>query len=158
MKELENEITKMIENIIKKVPQYITQVIAKVESPPPNLTLKYAEQLIPSEQIYCSNYLLPHYHREYKIDGIIDNIEIKISEYSMSNTTNTEVAANHSHSIKSLSGSGNYKGNGTYQSHKDLWLEDTLKQGDEVLVNIVGVHWVVVSKITKMPSGAIEGV
>ena len=76
----------------------------------------------------------------------------------MSNTTNTEVAANHSHPIKSLNGSGNYKGNGTYQSHKDLWLEDTLKQGDEVLVNIVGIHWVVVSKITKMPNGAIEGV
>ena len=74
MNELETEIKKMMKNILEKVPQNITQVIAKVESPPPNLTLKYAEQLIPSEQIYCSNYLLPHYHREYKIDGIIDNL------------------------------------------------------------------------------------
>ena len=173
MKELENEITKMIENIIKKVPQYITQVIAKVESPPPNLTLKYAEQVIPSEQIYCSNY----YHRNYKIDGIIDNIELSTREISgtlknisLSNSTSTNPAGEgpHSHEIPTIDASGSFestgegsgaiKGDGTYRSHKDLWLEDTLKQGDEVLVNIVGVHWVVVSKITKMPSGAIEGV
>ena len=133
-------------------------LIAKVETPPPNLTLKYAEQPIPSEQIYCSNYLLPHYHREYKIDGVIDNIDLNISDYSFDNTTNTEVAANHNHPIKNLKGNGKLKGNGSYQSHKDLWFEDTLKAGDEVLVNIVGVNWVIVSKITKMPSGAIEGV
>ena len=137
---------------------YTTQVIAKVETPPPNLTLKFSEQLIPAEQIYCSNYLLPHYHRNYKLDGIIDNIEINVSEYSFNNSTSTEVASNHSHPVKSLSGKGNYKGSGTYQSHKDIWFEDTLKTGDEVLVNIVGVFWVVVSKITKMPSEAIEGV
>ena len=137
---------------------YTTQVIAKVETPPPNLTLKFSEQLIPAEQIYCSNYLLPHYHRNYKLDGIIDNVEINVSGYSFNNSTSTEVASNHSHPVKSLSGKGNYKGSGTYQSHKDIWFEDTLKTGDEVLVNIVGVFWVVVAKITKMPSGAIEGV
>lgn len=155
----------------------ITQVIAKVESPPSNLTLKYAEQVIPSKQIYCSNYLLPHYHRNYKIDGIIDNIELTTREISgtlknisLSNSTSTNPAGEgpHSHEVPSINASGSFessgegsgaiRGNGTYQSHKDLWLEDTLKQGDEVLVNIVGVHWVVVSKITKMPSGAIEGV
>lgn len=150
-----DEIVKMIKN--KKV-NSITQVIAKVETPPPNLTLKFSEQLIPAEQIYCSNYLLPHYHRNYKLDGIIDNVEINVSEYSFNNSTSTEVASNHSHPVKSLSGKGNYKGSGTYQSHKDIWFEDTLKAGDEVLVNIVGVFWVVVSKITKMPSEAIEGV
>ena len=137
---------------------YTTQVIAKVETPPPNLTLKFSEQLIPAEQIYCSNYLLPHYHRNYKLDGIIDNVEINVSGYSFNNSTSTEVASNHSHPVNYLSGKGNYKGSGTYQSHKDIWFEDTLKTGDEVLVNIVGVFWVVVSKITKMPSGAIEGV
>ena len=150
-----DEIVKMMKN--KKV-NSITQVIAKVETPPPNLTLKFSEQLIPAEQIYCSNYLLPHYHRNYKLDGIIDNVEINVSEYSFNNSTSTEVASNHSHPVKSLSGKGNYKGSGTYQSHKDIWFEDTLKAGDEVLVNIVGVFWVVISKITKMPSEAIEGV
>lgn len=148
----------LLEIIKKTVKMPITSVIAKVETPPPNLTLKYAEQIIPSEQIYCSNYLLPHYHRNYVIDGIIDNIDIEVSEYNFNNTTSTEIAANHSHSIESLSGSGTYKGSGTYQSHKDIWFEDTLKAGDEVLVNIVGVYWVVVSKVTKMPNKALEGV
>lgn len=145
--------------IIKKMIKIPTvSVIAKVETPPPNLTLKYAEQIIYPEQIYCSNYLLPHYHRDYKIDGIIDNIDIEVSEYNLNNSTSTEMAANHIHSIRSLSGSGTYKGSGTYQSHKDIWFEDTLKAGDEVLVNIVGVYWVVVSKVTKMPNKSLEGV
>ena len=77
-----DEIVKMMKN--KKV-NSITQVIAKVETPPPNLTLKFSEQLIPAEQIYCSNYLLPHYHRNYKLDGIIDNVEIDVSGYGFDN-------------------------------------------------------------------------
>lgn len=177
MNELEKEFRKLIDNIIQTIEFPTIQVIAKVESPPPNLTLKYAEQVIPSEQIYCSNYLLPHYHRNYKIDGIIDNIELSTREISgtlknisLSNSTSTNPAGEgpHFHEIPTIDASGSFestgegsgaiKGDGTYRSHKDLWLEDTLKQGDEVLVNIVGVHWVVVSKITKMPSGAIEGV
>lgn len=151
------DILSEILNEIKR-DQIITQVIAKVETPPPALTLRYSEQVIPSKQIYCSNYLLPHYHRDYKIDGVIDNIEIKISEYGFNNTTSTEVVSNHSHAVKNLSGSGSYKGNGKYQSHQNIWFEDTLKAGDEVLVNIVGIFWVVVAKITKMPAGAEDGV
>ena len=80
----------------------------------------------------------------------------------VSNTTSTATAESHSHNIPSIKGvggaAGSLKGNGTYKTHGDIWFEDTLKAGDEVLVNIVGVYWVVVSKITKMPSGAIEGV
>ena len=133
-------------------------IICIVATPPPNITLQYENITIPTEQIYVANYLLQNYHRQYKIDGIIDNIEINVSEYNFNNTTSTEIAANHSHSIESLSGSGTYKGAGNYQSHKDIWFEDTLKAGDEVLVNIVGVYWVVVSKVTKMPNKALEGV
>lgn len=139
--------------------QIITQVIAKVETPPPELTLRYSEQVIPSKQIYCSNYLLPHYHRDYTIDGIIDNIEVDVSEYDFDNETSSSAVPQHpSHPIPKLSGSGSYKGNGKYKTHGDIWFEDTLKVGDEVLVNIVGVFWVVVSKITKMPAGAEDGV
>lgn len=156
-KQFAEEFIKIIDSRVSRQNRII-QVIAKVETPPPNLSLRYSEQVIPSKQIYCSNYLLPHYHRNYTIDGIIDNIEIDVSEYSFNNTTSTEVAANHTHQIKKLAGSGTYKGSGIYQSHKDIWFEDTLKAGDEVLVNIVGVYWVVVSKVTKMPSQAIEGV
>lgn len=139
-----------------------TQLIATVETAPPELTLRFSEQVIPSEQIYCSNYLLPRYHREYTIDGTVDDIELSLSKMEVSNTTSTAVAESHSHNIPSIKGvggaAGSLKGNGTYKTHGDIWFEDTLKPGDEVLVNIVGVYWVVVSKITKMPSGAIEGV
>lgn len=156
--DLEKEMSKFYENIFKNK-NFPISLIAKVETPPPNLTLRYSEQIIPSKQIYCSNYLLPHYHRNYTIDGIIDNIEIDVSEYNFDNTTSSEPVSTHpAHPIKKLSGKGNYKGSGTYQSHKDIWFEDTLKVGDEVLVNLVGVYWVVVSKVTKMPSQAIEGV
>lgn len=151
----------IIQNMIRKniVP---TQLIAKVETAPPELTLKFAEQVIPSKQIYCSNYLLPHYHRDYTLEGTVDDIELSLSKMEVSNTTSTATAESHSHNIPSIKGvegaAGSLKGNGTYKTHGDIWFEDTLKAGDEVLVNIVGVYWVVVSKITKMPSGAIEGV
>lgn len=156
--DLEKEMSKFYENIFKNK-NFPISLIAKVETSPPNLTLRYSEQIIPSKQIYCSNYLLPHYHRNYTIDGVIDNIEIDVSEYNFDNTTSSDPVPNHpSHPIPKLQGGGTYKGSGIYQSHKDIWFEDTLKAGDEVLVNLVGVYWVVVSKVTKMPSQAIEGV
>ena len=138
-----------------------TMIICEVAEAPPKLHLKYADETIHPEQIYCSNYLLPHYHRDYTIDGVIDNIEIDVESYSAKNTTSTDWAngpAKHKHPIPTLEGSGEYKGNGVYQSHKDLWMEDTLKPGDEVVVAIVGVVYVVLNKITKMPGMAREGV
>ena len=127
---------------------------ASVVTPPPNLTIEFDGQVIPSEQIYCSNYLLPHYHRDYTIDGIIDEIKIDVSNYDYNNNTQDVMG----HKIPKLTGNGKYNGSGTYKSHKDIWLEDTLQKGDEVLVLVMGVHYVVVTKIVKMPSKAIEGV
>ena len=127
---------------------------ATVETPPPKLTIKFDGQVIPSEQIYCSNYLLPHYHRDYTIDGVIDKIEIDVSSYEYDNNTQDVMG----HKIPKLNGSGKYKGSGIYKTHKDIWFEDTLQKGDEVLVLVLGVHYVVVTKIVKMPSGAIKGV
>ena len=114
----------------------------------PELKIKFDNVEIPSEQIYCSNFLLPHYHRTYKIDGVIDEITIDT-------TTQTAIGngpASHTHDHSTI------KGSGTYKSSKDIWFEDTLKAGDEVLVLVLGINYVVVSKIVKMPSGAIEGV
>lgn len=175
-KELEKEIKKFMQGAGNNN-MLTTQVIAKVETSSPGLTLRFSEQLIPSEQIYCSNYLLPHYHRDYTIDGIVDNIELTTREISgtlgkfeLSNSTSTSDAGEgpHTHAVPEIKGSGSFeskgdgtgaiKGDGIYKTHGDIWFEDTLKPGDEVLVNIVGIYWVVVSKVTKMPSGAIEGV
>ena len=147
-------LAELIENMINDRMKAVPIIKATVKTPPPNLTIEFDGQVIPSEQIYCSNYLLPHYHRDYKIDGIIDEIEIDVSNYNYDNTTSDTMG----HGIPKLTGSGKYKGSGIYKTHKDIWLEDTLKKGDEVLVVVLGVYYVVVTKIVKMPSGAIEGV
>jgi len=144
----------MIGEMISQATKGTSIIKASVLTPPPNLTIEFDGQVIPSKQIYCSNYLLPHYHRDYTIDGVIDNIEIDVAKYDYNNTTQDAMG----HKILKLEGSGNYEGNGTYKSHKDIWFEDTLQKGDEVLVLVMGVHYVVVTKIVKMPSGAIKGV
>ncbi|MBF1203673.1 MAG: DUF2577 family protein [Fusobacterium periodonticum] len=144
----------MIGEMIGQATKGTSIIKASVLTPPPNLTIEFDGQVIPSEQIYCSNYLLPHYHRDYTIDGIIDEIKIDVSKYDYDNTTQDAMG----HKILKLEGSGNYQGNGTYKSHKDIWFEDTLQKGDEVIVLVMGVHYVVVTKIVKMPSGAIKGV
>ena len=144
----------MISEMIGQATKGTSIIKASVETPPPNLTIKFDGQIIPSEQIYCSNYLLPHYHRDYTIDGIIDEIKIDVSKYDYDNTTQDVMG----HNIPKLKGSGEYEGSGIYKSHKDIWFEDTLQKGDEVLVLVMGVHYVVVTKIVKMPSKAIEGV
>ena len=144
----------MISEMIGQATKGTSIIKASVVTPPPNLTIEFDGQVIPSEQIYCSNYLLPHYHRDYTIDGVIDKIKIDVSKYDYDNTTQDVMG----HKILKLEGSGNYQGNGTYKSHKDIWFEDTLQKGDEVLVLVLGVHYVVVTKIVKMPSEAIKGV
>lgn len=149
-----SDLGSLIGEMIGQATKGTSIIKASVVNPPPNLTIEFDGQVIPSEQIYCSNYLLPHYHRDYTIDGIIDEIKIDVSKYDYNNTTQDVMG----HKIPKLKGSGNYQGNGTYKSHKDIWFEDTLQKGDEVLVLVLGVHYVVVTKIVKMPSGAIKGV
>ena len=149
-----SDLGSLIGEMIGQATKGTSIIKASVETPPPNLTIKFDGQVIPSEQIYCSNYLLPHYHRDYTIDGVIDEIKIDVANYDYDNTTQDVMG----HKIQKLNGSGKYKGNGTYKSHKDIWFEDTLQKGDEVIVLVMGVHYVVVTKIVKMPSGAIEGV
>lgn len=149
-----SDLGSLIGEMIGQATKGTSIIKASVITPPPNLTIEFDGQVIPSEQIYCSNYLLPHYHRDYTIDGVIDEIKIDVSKYDYDNTTQDAMG----HKILKLEGSGNYQGNGTYKSHKDIWFDDTLQKGDEVLVLVLGVHYVVVTKIVKMPSGAIKGV
>lgn len=159
-----SELGMLIGDMIGQATKATFIIKASVVTPSPNLSIEFDGQVIPSEQIYCSNYLLPHYHRDYKIDGIIDEIKVDMSKYESTgeggNTTSTAPAEpnRHTHKILNIAGQGKFEGKGTYKSHKDIWFEDTLKKGDEVLVLVMGVHYVVVTKIVKMPSKAIEGV
>ena len=151
----------LLESIKKYVDSKVNikkSVICTIATPPPNITLNYENQTIPTKQIYVANYLLQNYHRQYKIDGVVDNIEINVSEYDFDNTTKSDPVPQHpSHPIPKLQGSGKYKGSGTYQTHKDFWFTDTLQTGNEVLVEIVNNSYVVVAQIVRMPSGAKEG-
>lgn len=149
-----SELGILIGDMIGQATKGTSIIKASVVTPPPNITIEFDGQVIQSEQIYCSNYLLPHYHRDYIIDGVIDKIKINVSSYDYDNTTSDTKG----HGIPKLTGKGKYEGSGTYKSHKDIWFEDTLRKGDEVLVLVLGVYYVVVTKIVKMPSGAIEGV
>ena len=154
----QNNFINAILNAIEKRANIKKSIICTVLTPPPNITLKYENITIPTEQIYVANYLLQNYHRQYKIDGIIDNIEIDVSEYSFDNTTSSEPVSTHpAHPIKKLSGKGTYKGSGIYQSHKDFWFTDTLIPNSEVLVEIVNNSYVVVAQIDRMPNEAKEG-
>ena len=158
-----SELGILISDMISQATKGTSIIKAAVVTSPPNLTIEFDGRVVPTEQIYCSNYLLPHYHRDYTIDGVIDEIQVDMSNYESTgngggNTTSTAMADNHTHKIPSIKGQGKFEGSGTYKSHKDIWFEDTLKAGDEVLVLILGVYYVVVTKIVKMPSGAIKGV
>lgn len=89
----------------------------------PNLRISiYSGQVILGiDNLYMNDRLFDDYTRTYKLEG-------KITEYDFQNTTNTEVASNHTHSIKTLAGKGTYKAEGTFIN------TDTLKVGDLVKV------------------------
>ena len=152
--ELANTILKTIENRIAVQSQII---IAKVKTAPPNLTLEYGSQIIPSELLYCSNYLLPNYRRDYKIVGTIDTMHQDVSSYNFNNTTSTATASSHLHGIPTLAGSGTIDNTGNYETHGQFWFTDTLLPGVEVLCIKCNNMYVVIDRIIKMPNSALEG-
>lgn len=153
-----NNFMKAIIDLIEKKTSTKKSLICTVLTSPPNITLKYEDITIPTKQIYVANYLLENYHRQYKIDGIIDNIDINVTSYDFNNNTSSQAVPNHpAHPIPTLSGSGHFNGSGTYKSHKDFWLTDTLIPGNEVLVELVNNSYIVVAQIVRMPNKAKEG-
>lgn len=148
----------IIETIEKRLPKNDV-IIATVKTPPPNLSIEFGGQSIPSEMLYCSNYLLNNYMREYKLEGVIDEMQQEVNNYNLNNTTVTGEAGPgpHTHSIKLLSGKGTIESTGKYKTHGKLWFTDTLKVGVEVLCQRVGNFYVVLDRVIKMPSNAEEG-
>ncbi|MGL5655352.1 MAG: DUF2577 family protein [Fusobacteriaceae bacterium] len=155
--------TKQIaEIIIKTIESRLPKndvIIATVKTPPPNLSIEFGGQIIPSEMLYCSNYLLNNYMREYKLEGIIDEMQQEVNSYNLNNTTATGESGpgSHTHAIKQLSGKGTIESIGNYKTHGKMWFTDTLKVGGEVLCQRVGNFYVVLDRIIKMPSNAEEG-
>ena len=151
-------VKEMINNSINNNNPFI---IAKVKTPPPALTLEFGGQVIPSSLIYCSNYLLPNYKRDYRLEGTIDQMHQDVSDYQFDNTTRTRndngVVQPHDHGIVSLNGSGTIDNTGNYKTHGQLWFTDTLTEGVEVLAIKVGDMFVVQNRIVKMESEALQG-
>ncbi|MGL5049735.1 MAG: DUF2577 family protein [Fusobacteriaceae bacterium] len=150
----------IIDTMKRQIPR--NQVfIASVTSPPPALKISFGGIEIPSEQIYCSNYLLPNYKRTYKLEGTIDEMKQEISKFDNTVSSSTMKPAGqgpHTHDILSTGGtSATAENTGTYKTHGDFWFTDTLTVGTEVLVMIVDKYYVVTDRLVKMPNSAIEG-
>lgn len=103
-------------------PLWVGAVTGEVVKAPPQLEVKLENGvIIKNHKIMISIEKIIGYQRTYSLEG-------NITQYDFENTTATEVASNHTHQIKKLSGNGNYKAEGTIQ-----WT-DTLKVGDKVLM------------------------
>lgn len=119
-------------------PDIFEATIGTVLSPPPKLRISIwdGETILEPEHLYLNDRLFDDYTRQYMLNG-------EITKYSLKNTTNTEVASNHSHPIKSLAGNGSYEASGTFIN------TDTLKAGDLVKLTPTenGQKWFVDYKV-----------
>ena len=110
----------------------------------PNLRISiYSGQVILGiDKLYMNDRLFDDYTRTYKLEG-------QITEYDFQNTTDTEIASNHTHPIKTLAGKGTYKAEGTFIN------TDTLKVGDLVKVTPTdnGQMWFIDYKVRFLGGG-----
>lgn len=148
----------MIKDIIRKQTSQPQTIIAAVQTPPPNLTIKYNENIIPSEMIYCYDNLLIGYKREFEIKGNVSDIDLTLEKNEITmlltppNLPFLPKTQPPPYSI--TGGQGAMKGAGTYETNGTIKLTDTLKVGDLLEVGIVGDKYIVRSKIIQMPGGA----
>jgi hypothetical protein len=147
MKSAEMTLVHAMDELINKRLPSNNLIIASVVSVPPALSIKFSEVTIPPEMIYCSNYLLPNYVRDYKLEGTINTIHQDYNSSDMS----LEGQGPHKHQLNSSDASG------TYETQGKIWWTNTLNVGDEVIVAVVGQFYVVLDRIIKMPNSAAEG-
>lgn len=130
LKEKYNACINDLASLFRKLenPEWIGAVTGEVLSPPPGLVVKLYNGIeVKANKIVVCEEKRAGYIREFSLEG-------KITEYTMDNTTSTEIASNHSHAVKSLAGRGNYKATGKIE-----WT-DELKKGDKVLMLPTNEH------------------
>lgn len=141
--------TKYQEELAKMFKQYenidpFEPVLGVVIEGFPNLRISiYSGQVILGiDKLYMNDRLFDDYTRTYKLEG-------QIIEYNFQNTTDTEIASNHTHPIKTLAGKGTYKAEGTFIN------TDTLKVGDLVKVTPTdnGQMWFIDYKVRFLGGG-----
>lgn len=156
-----NDIDMLVESLkelSKKYGQNKTDLICKVKTAPPNITLEYEKIIIPTPQIMVANNLLLEYNRKFRAVGTINNIKQDSLTYDFSNTTSTSTASSHTHAIATLSGTGEMATTeGSFDIQGDITLKDTLEVGSEVLVKVVNNTYIVICQVVRMPSNARSG-
>lgn len=147
-----------LKEMAAKYGQNKTDLICKVKTTPPNITLEYEKIVIPTPQIMVANNLLLEYNRKFRAVGTINNIKQDTITYDFSNSTSTSIASSHTHAIPTLSGTGEIETtSGTFDIQGDITLKDTLEVGSEVLVKVVNNTYIVICQVVRMPSNARSG-
>lgn len=157
----EQTLINLIKDIVKKENRVPKTIIAAVETIPPNLTVKYNGNIIPSSMIYCYDNLLINYTRKFSIDGNVEDVDLMLEKNDITNLMSAPVLPFKSESVPPpysiAGGEGAIKGAGTYKTTGTIKMTDTLKVGDLVEVGIVGDKYIVRSKIIPMPNNSPGG-
>ena len=134
-----NFVAKYLKKLEK--PKEFQTCVGVVIKAPPELTISIlsGKMILYPRMLYMNDRLFNDYTRTYKLTG-------KITKYNFENKTNTEIASNHVHPIKSLTGQGTYEAEGTFIN------TDTLVVGDLVKVTPTeaGQMWIVDYKVRKI--------
>lgn len=112
--------------------------LAKVLTPPPNLTIQTGDIQIDKDNILISESLLSTFSRKCKIKGTFDPEKDSMS-FTASNVGNTSSASvgdhgSHSHSIPSISVNSSSGFTGNIEAEFTIDFTDTLKKNDIVAV------------------------
>ena len=134
-----NFVAKYLKKLEK--PKEFQTCVGVVIKAPPELTISIlsGKMILYPRMLYMNDRLFNDYTRTYKLTG-------KITKYNFENKTNTKIASNHAHPIKSLTGQGTYEAEGTFIN------TDTLVVGDLVKVTPTeaGQMWIVDYKVRKI--------
>lgn len=136
-----NELFQAITNYIDRKYGMKSCFYAEVVTPPPNVTIKYANQIIPNEVIDVASHLLTEYNRTYTFKQ-----SHEVSNYDFDNTTSSETVGDHpAHPIPKLQGSGKFESTGS----GEFTLTNTLEVGAIVKVDVIDNRYFIASRVNK---------
>ena len=142
MSKYQEEFIKMMKGYENKEPFESVVGVVIEGFPDLKISIYSGSYILDKKILYMNDRLFDDYTRTYSLEG-------KITQYDFENTTSTEVASNHTHPIKKLSGNGTYSAEGTFIN------TDTLKVGDLVKLTPTenGQKWFIDYKVRYLGGG-----